>query len=139
LRIRATSSLLCGRRDVLIVASVSCLYRIGNPVEFNKNEIPLQVNQQTARTNFLHQLVQSLHAGTEVEIRDGTFKVIGDGVTMYPSYADYGYRVHSFGDEIKEIDFFSRIGAVRFAAKTVRETFTKSYAVEFTTILIISF
>jgi excinuclease ABC subunit B len=139
LRIRATSSLLSGRRDVLIVASVSCLYRIGNPEEFNKNVIPLQVNQQTSRTNFLHQLVQSLYSRTKVEIRSGTFKVKGDVVTIYPSYGDHGYRVHFFGDEIEEIEPFSRLGAVKSAANTMGETFTKSYDVEFTTIQIVSF
>ncbi|WP_339658424.1 excinuclease ABC subunit UvrB [uncultured Polaribacter sp.] len=106
LRIRATSSLLSGRRDVLIVASVSCLYGIGNPVEFKKNVIPIQVNQQIARTKFLHQLVQSLYSRTEVEIKSGTFKVKGDVVTIYPSYGDHGYRVHFFGDEIEEIESF---------------------------------
>ncbi|SDR82762.1 Excinuclease ABC subunit B [Polaribacter sp. KT25b] len=106
LRIRATSSLLSGRRDVLIVASVSCLYGIGNPVEFKKNVIPIEVNQQIARTKFLHQLVQSLYSRTEVEIKSGTFKVKGDVVTIYPSYGDYGYRVHFFGDEIEEIESF---------------------------------
>lgn len=106
LRISTSSSLLSGRRDVLVVASVSCLYGIGNPNEFKKNVIPIKVDQQISRTKFLHQLVTSLYARTEVEIKSGTFKVKGDVVTIYPSYGDSGYRVHFFGDEIEEIETF---------------------------------
>ncbi|CAA0208740.1 excinulease of nucleotide excision repair, DNA damage recognition component [Tenacibaculum maritimum] len=106
LRISTTSSLLSGRRDVLVVASVSCLYGIGNPVEFKKNVIPIEVGQQITRTKFLHLLVTSLYARTEIEIKSGTFKVKGDVVTVYPSYGDHGYRVHFFGDEIEEIESF---------------------------------
>ena len=106
LRISTSSSLLSGRKDVLVVASVSCLYGIGNPVEFKKNVIPIAVDQQISRTTFLHQLVTSLYARTEVEIKSGTFKVKGDVVTIYPSYGDHGYRVHFFGDEIEEIESF---------------------------------
>ena len=82
LRLSTTSSLLSGRRDVLVVASVSCLYGIGNPNEFKKNVIPIQVDQQIARTKFLHQLVQSLYSRTEHEIKSGTFKVKGDVVIL---------------------------------------------------------
>ncbi|CAA0170149.1 excinuclease ABC subunit UvrB [Tenacibaculum maritimum] len=106
LRISTTSSLLSGRRDVLVVASVSCLYGIGNPVEFKKNVIPIEVGQQITRTKFLHLLVTSLYARTEIEVKSGTFKVKGDVVTVYPSYGDHGYRVHFFGDEIEEIESF---------------------------------
>jgi len=106
LRLSTSSSLLSGRRDVLVVASVSCMYGIGNPVEFKKNVIPIQVGQQIARTKFLHQLVQSLYSRTEVEIKSGTFKVKGDVVTIFPSYGDNGFRVHFFGDEIEEIESF---------------------------------
>ena len=100
LRLSTTSSLLSGRRDVLVVASVSCLYGIGNPTEFKKNVIPIHKDQLISRTKFLHQLVQSLYSRTEVEIKSGTFKVKGDVVTIYPSYGDNGFRVHFFGDEI---------------------------------------
>ena len=106
LRLSTTSSLLSGRRDVLVVASVSCLYGIGNPTEFKKNVIPIHKDQLISRTKFLHQLVQSLYSRTEVEIKSGTFKVKGDVVTIYPSYGDNGYRVHFFGDEIEEIEAF---------------------------------
>lgn len=106
LRISTSSSLLSGRRDVLVVASVSCLYGIGNPEEFKKNVIPIEVGQQITRTKFLHQLVTSLYSRTEFDIKSGTFKVKGDVVTIYPSYGDNGYRVHFFGDEIDEIESF---------------------------------
>ncbi len=104
LRLSTTSSLLSGRRDVLVVASVSCLYGIGNPVEFKKNVIPIEVGQLISRTKFLHQLVTSLYSRTDVEIKSGTFKVKGDVVTIFPSYGDNGFRVHFFGDEIEEIE-----------------------------------
>ena len=106
LRLSTTSSLLSGRRDVLVVASVSCLYGIGNPVEFKKNVIPIEVGQIISRTKFLHQLVTSLYSRTDVEIKSGTFKVKGDVVTIFPSYGDNGFRVHFFGDEIEEIESF---------------------------------
>ena len=106
LRISTSSSLLSGRRDVLVVASVSCLYGIGNPIEFKKNVITIETDQQISRTKFLHQLVTSLYARTEVEIKSGTFKVKGDVITIYPSYGDNGYRIHFFGDEIEEIETF---------------------------------
>jgi excinuclease ABC subunit B len=104
LRLSTTSSLLSGRRDVLVVASVSCLYGIGNPIEFKKNVIPVEVGQIISRTKFLHQLVTSLYSRTNVEIKSGTFKVKGDVVTIFPSYGENGYRVHFFGDEIEEIE-----------------------------------
>ena len=106
LRISTSSALLSGRRDVLVVASVSCLYGIGNPVEFKKNIIPIAVGQAISRTKFLHQLVTSLYSRTEFEVKSGTFKVKGDVITIYPSYGDHGYRVHFFGDEIDELESF---------------------------------
>jgi len=106
LRLSTTSSLLSGRRDVIVVASVSCLYGIGNPAEFKKNVIPIAVGQAISRTTFLHQLVTSLYSRTEFDIKSGSFKVKGDVITIYPSYGDNGYRVHFFGDEIEEIESF---------------------------------
>ena len=106
LRLSTTSSLLSSRRDVLVVASVSCLYGIGNPVEFKKNVIPIETGQIISRTKFLHQLVTSLYSRTEIDIKSGTFKVKGDLVTIYPSYGDNGFRIHFFGDEIEEIESF---------------------------------
>lgn len=109
MRLSTTSALLSGRRDVLVVASVSCLYGIGNPVEFKKNVITIEENQVIARTKFLHQLVTSLYSRTEEEAKSGTFKVKGDTITIYPSYGEYGFRIHFFGDEIEEIESFNLI------------------------------
>ena len=106
LRLSATSSLLSGRRDVLVVASVSCLYGIGNPVEFQKNVITVHKDQVIARTKFLHQLVQSLYSRTTADFRNGNFRVKGDVVDVFPSYADHAFRIHFFGDEIEEIEAF---------------------------------
>jgi len=106
LRLSATSSLLSGRRDVLVVASVSCLYGIGNPVEFKKNVIRIQRDQVLARTKLLHLLVQSLYSRTTADFRNGNFRVKGDVVDIFPSYADHAYRIHFFGDEIEEIESF---------------------------------
>jgi excinuclease ABC subunit B len=107
LRLSTTSSLLSGRRDVIVVASVSCLYGIGNPVEFQKNVIVLKTNQIISRTTLLHQLVQSLYARTESEFNHGNFRIKGDTVDVFPSYADYGFRIHFFGDEIEAIEAFN--------------------------------
>jgi excinuclease ABC subunit B len=106
LRLSATSSLLSGRRDVIVVASVSCLYGIGNPVEFQKNVISIEKDQILARTKFLHQLVQGLYSRTTADFRNGNFRVKGDVVDVFPCYADNAFRIHFFGDEIEEIEAF---------------------------------
>ena len=109
LRLSTTSSLLSGRRDVIVIASVSCLYGIGNPAEFQKNVISIRRDQVLSRTKFLHQLVQSLYSRTMAEFQHGNFRVKGDVVDIYPSYADTAFRVHFFGDEIEEIEAFDPI------------------------------
>ena len=106
LRLSTTSSLLSGRRDVIVVASVSCLYGIGNPIEFQKNVISIKKDQVISRTKFLHQLVQSLYSRTTADFRNGNFRVKGDVVDVFPSYADHAFRIHFFGDEIEEIEAF---------------------------------
>ncbi len=106
LRLSTTSSLLSGRRDVIVVASVSCLYGIGNPVEFQKNVISLHKDQIISRTKFLRQLVQSLYSRTTADFKNGNFRVKGDVVDVFPSYADHAFRIHFFGDEIEEIEAF---------------------------------
>ncbi|MBA0883231.1 excinuclease ABC subunit UvrB [Flavobacterium undicola] len=106
MRLSTTSSLLSGRRDILVVASVSCLYGIGNPVEFQKNVIEIQREQEISRTKLLHSLVQSLYSRTEADFTPGNFRIKGDTVEIYPSYADDAYRIHFFGDEIEEIESF---------------------------------
>lgn len=106
MRLSTTSALLSGRRDVLVVASVSCLYGIGNPVEFQKNVVSIEKNQVISRTKLLHRLVQSLYSRTEAEFTPGTFRIKGDTVDIFPSYGDEPFRVHFFGDEIEEIEAF---------------------------------
>lgn len=107
MRLSTTSSLLSGRRDIIVVSSVSCIYGIGNPVEFEKNVITLKQNQIISRTKLLHQLVQSLYSRTEAEFKHGNFRIKGDTLDVFPSYADDAYRIHFFGDEIEDIEAFN--------------------------------
>ncbi|HCW64782.1 MAG TPA: excinuclease ABC subunit B, partial [Leeuwenhoekiella sp.] len=106
LRLSTTSSLLSGRRDIIVVASVSCLYGIGNPVEFQKNVIALERDMVISRTQLLKRLVQSLYSRTTAEFNRGNFRIKGDTVDIYPGYDDHAFRVHFFGDEIEEIEAF---------------------------------
>ncbi|WP_417195574.1 excinuclease ABC subunit UvrB [Bizionia sp.] len=107
MRLSTTSSLLSGRRDVIVIASVSCLYGIGNPVEFQKNVISIERDQVISRTKLLHRLVQSLYSRTEGEFNHGNFRIKGDTVDVFPSYDDHAFRIHFFGDEIEEIEAFN--------------------------------
>lgn len=109
LRLSATASLLSGRRDVLIVASVSCIYGIGNPAEFNKSLFSVEKNQKITRTNLLHLLVNALYARTLNEFQRGTFRVKGDVVDIFPAYADDAIRVQFFGDEIENVQSFDPV------------------------------
>ena len=109
LRLSTTSSLLSGRRDVIVIASVSCLYGIGNPVEFKKNIIQIEKNLIISRTSFLHKLVQSLYSRSHIDFSSGCFRVSGDIVDVFPSYADHAFKIHFFGDEIDEIEIFDPI------------------------------
>jgi excinuclease ABC subunit B len=104
LRLSATSALLSGRSDVLIVSSVSCIYGIGNPEEFHKSVIAIKVGQLISRNKFLVLLVESLYARTETELERGRFKVKGDTVNIALAYADYGLRISFWGDEIESIE-----------------------------------
>jgi excinuclease ABC subunit B len=106
MRLSTTSSLLSGRRDIIVIASVSCIYGIGNPVEFQKNVIAIEKNQIISRTKLLHSLVQSLYSRTEADFNPGNFRIKGDTLEVYPSYADDAFRIHFFGDEIEEIEAF---------------------------------
>ena len=119
LRLSTTSALLSGRRDVIVIASVSCLYGIGNPVEFKKNVIHIEVDQVIPRTKFLHQLVQSLYARTTADFLHGNFRVNGDIVDVFPSYADHAFKIHFFGDEIEAIEVFDPLTG------NVKENFDK--------------
>lgn len=103
LRLSATSSLLSGRRDVIVIASVSCIYGIGNPEEFGKNRIQLTVGESIARNQLLFALVDILYNRTEAEFKRGTFRVKGDTVDIFLAYADYAVRIFFFGDDIEAI------------------------------------
>ena len=107
LRLSATSSLLSGRRDIIVVASVSCIYGIGNPEEFNKNVIKIHEGLEIGRNKLLHQLVGGLYSRTEAEFHRGNFRVKGDTVDVFPAYADSAFRITFWGDEIEEIQSFN--------------------------------
>ncbi|AWH72744.1 excinuclease ABC subunit B [Dokdonia sp. Dokd-P16] len=111
MRLSTTTSLLSGRRDVIVIASVSCLYGIGNPAEFQKNIIEIKQDQVIARTMLLKKLVQSLYSRTESEFNHGNFRIKGDTVEVFPGYADMAFRIHFFGDEIEEIEAFDPTSA----------------------------
>lgn len=104
LRLQATAQLLSGRRDIIVVASVSCIYGIGNPTEYENSIIRLQPGQVVSRQGFLHSLVNSLYSRSQGEFGRGSFRVQGDTVDVNLPYLDYGYRVSFFGDEIEEIE-----------------------------------
>lgn len=104
LRLRATSSLLTGRRDIIIVASVSCIYGMGNPEDYKSGIIRIKKGQTVSRNSFLYSLVESLYSRTETDFRRATFRVRGDTVDINLPYVDYGYRITFFGDEIEEIE-----------------------------------
>jgi excinuclease ABC subunit B len=104
LRLSATSALLSGRRDVIVVASISCIYGIGNPLEFHKSVIPLKKGMAMSRQGFLHRLVESLYSRTRAEFTRGTFRVQGDTVDVFLAYADHALRVSFWGNEIESIE-----------------------------------
>ena len=103
LRLSATSELLTGRRDIIVVASVSCIYGIGNPEEFSKNVIRLQTGDVISRNKLLFSLVDILYSRTEAEFRRGTFRVKGDTVDIFIAYGDFAYRIIFWGDEVESI------------------------------------
>ncbi len=109
LRLSATSALLSGRRDVIVVSSVSCIYGIGNPDDFTNNVIRIKTGDVISRNKFLQMLVNSLYSRNEVEFTHGNFRVKGDTVDIFPAYADVGYRVIFWGDEIETIESFDPI------------------------------
>ncbi|MBL4654380.1 MAG: DEAD/DEAH box helicase family protein, partial [Bacteroidia bacterium] len=104
LRLRTTSYLMSGRRDVLVVSSVSCIYGIGNPEDFNQNVIHIKAGQTISRNQFLFDLVDILYSRTEIELKRGNFRVKGDTVDIYLAYADYAYRITFWGDDIETIE-----------------------------------
>ncbi len=121
LRLQATSELLSGRRDIIVVASVSCIYGMGNPSEFENGIVRIQKGQVISRQGFLHSLVNSLYHRTQIDFTRGSFRVKGDTIDINLPYADFGYRISFFGDEIESIDTLEiatgkRIGSVDNAA-----------------------
>jgi len=106
LRLSATSSLLSGRRDVIVISSVSCLYGIGNPEDFHANTITIEKGQNIERNEFLRRLVDSLYSRNEYEFKAGTFRVNGDTIDVFLAYSDFAYRIMFWGDEIDGIESF---------------------------------
>jgi excinuclease ABC subunit B len=115
LRLHATSELLSGRRDIIVVASVSCIYGIGNPDEFANGIIRIHKKQTISRQGFLHSLVNILYSRTTIEFKRGTFRVKGDTVDINLPYLDNGYRITFFGDEIEEIESFDVVTGKRIS------------------------
>ncbi|MEY4968785.1 MAG: excinuclease subunit UvrB [Bacteroidota bacterium] len=116
LRLSTTSSLLSGRRDVLVIASVSCLYGMGNPEAFKSQQVQVAAGQKISRQKFLHALVQGLYSRTEGEFKRGTFRVKGDTVDVFPAYGDIFYRVLFWGDEVERIEQWDPVANERQAA-----------------------
>ena len=116
LRLSTSSALLSGRRDVIVVSSVSCIYGIGNPQDFNDNVIKLTIKQVLSRNILLYKLVDGMYARTELELTRGQFRVRGDTVEVYPAYADIGYRILFWGDEIDGIESFNPMDGLRIEA-----------------------
>lgn len=119
LRLSATSSLLTGRRDVIVVASVSCIYGIGNPEEFGKNVIKLTAGETVSRNKLLFALVDILYNRTEAEFKRGTFRVKGDTVDIFLAYADYAIRVYFWGDEIESIQRIDPISGKKISEEKI--------------------
>jgi excinuclease ABC subunit B len=115
LRLSATSSLLSGRRDVVVVASVSCIYGIGNPDEFGKNVLHLQVGDTISRNRLLFSFVDILYSRTEVEFKRGTFRVKGDTVDIFPAYADFAFRIIFWGDDIESLQIIHPVSGKKMA------------------------
>ncbi|MFB9842173.1 excinuclease ABC subunit UvrB [Mucilaginibacter ginsenosidivorans] len=106
LRLRTTSALMSGRRDVIVVSSISCIYGMGNPDDFKDSVFKFAVGTRISRNAFLHRLVEILYSRTTADFKRGTFRVKGDVVDIYPAYLDYAYRISFFGDDIEELSSF---------------------------------
>ncbi|WP_316746961.1 excinuclease ABC subunit UvrB [Pedobacter gandavensis] len=109
LRLRTTSALMSGRRDVIVVSSISCIYGMGNPEDFSRSVFRFSVGTKISRNSFLHSLVEILYARTTTEFKRGTFRVKGDTVDIFPAYLDEAYRVSFFGDDIEELSLIDPV------------------------------
>jgi excinuclease ABC subunit B len=116
LRLSATSALLSGRRDVIVVSSVSCLYGIGNPEDFHANVVSLETGQEIGRNKFLRHLVEALYSRNEVEFNRGNFRVKGDTVEIFLAYADHACRIIFWGDEIETIETFDPVNNITLSS-----------------------
>ena len=119
LRLSATSALLTGRRDVIVIASVSCIYGIGNPDEFGKNVVSLEVGDTVPRNQLLFALVDILYSRTEVEFKRGTFRVKGDTVDIFIAYGDFAYRIYFWGEEIESIQMIDPITGKKISEEKI--------------------
>ena len=113
LRLSATSALLSGRRDVIVISSVSCLYGIGNPADFHAQMVSVRTGDTISRNKLLYSLVDALYSRTEGEFARGSFRVKGDVVDVFPAYGDYAYRIEFFGDEIEQISMIEPVTAMK--------------------------
>lgn len=116
-RLSTSSSLLSSRKDIIVVASVSCIYGIGNPQDFYNNIISIKVGDKINRNKFLHSLVESLYSRSEVEFNRGNFRVKGDTVDIYPAYLDYAYRLIFFGDELESIESIDPVNGMKVTSE----------------------
>ena len=119
LRLSCTSQLLSGRRDIIVVSSVSCLYGIGNPEDFHENTVTVKVGQRLGKTKFLYSLVEGLYNRNDTDFKRGTFRVRGDSVDIFLAYGDMGCRIFFFGDQVEEIELFDPLTGV--AAESLEE------------------
>lgn len=119
LRLSASSALLTGRRDIIVVASVSCIYGIGNPEEFSKNVINLEVGQTISRNKLLFKFVDILYSRTEADFKRGTFRVKGDTVDLFIAYGDFAYRIMFWGDEIETIQRIDPITGKKLSDESI--------------------
>ena len=113
LRLSTTSALLSGRKDIIVVSSVSCIYGIGNPEDFNNNIVEIEVGQKISRNKLLNQFVTSLYSRSEQLFSRGNFRVKGDTVDVFPAYADVAYRIHFWGDEIEELESIDPLNGLK--------------------------
>lgn len=113
LRLSATSALLSGRRDVIVISSVSCLYGIGNPEDFHAQMVSVRKGDNISRNKLLYSLVDALYSRTEGEFTRGSFRVKGDVVDIFPAYGDYAYRIEFFGDEVEEISMIEPVTSMK--------------------------
>ncbi len=123
LRLSTTSQLLTGRRDIIVVASVSCIYGLGNPEEFGRNIVKVEVGEIISRNALLFSFVSSLYSRTDADFKRGTFRVKGDTVEIYPAYADFAYRIIFYGDEIESIQKIDPINGKKFNDETIISIF----------------